>query len=93
MIQPHDMFNAAMGHYTHPIELSTDIAQRAVQRIRGTGANLRMQAPLIRHVNDDPAVWVDLWNAGVRQGVVPYYMFVGRDTGARTYFELPLVRC
>ncbi|MEE8116576.1 MAG: hypothetical protein V3T28_05645, partial [Gemmatimonadales bacterium] len=54
---------AVMGHYTHPIELSTDIAQRAVQRIRGTGAILRMQAPLIRHVNDDPAVWVDLWNA------------------------------
>jgi hypothetical protein len=28
----------------------------------------------------------------VRLGVVPYYMFVERDTGARRYFGLPLTR-
>ena len=25
--------------------------------------------------------------------MIPYYMFVERDTGARGYFEIPLVRC
>lgn len=82
---------ALMGHYSHPTELSTEVAQDAVCRIRSTGANVRMQSPLIRHVNDDATVWADLWRTGVRLGAVPYYMFVERDTGARRYFEVPLV--
>ncbi|HRW55687.1 MAG TPA: lysine 2,3-aminomutase [Phycisphaerae bacterium] len=83
---------ALMGHYSHPTELSTDIAQAAVRRIRSTGANIRMQSPLIRHVNDDATAWADLWRSGVRLGAIPYYMFVERDTGARRYFEVPLVK-
>ncbi len=83
---------AVMGHYNHPRELSTPLAQKAVRRIRDTGANVRMQSPLVRHVNDDPAVWSELWRLGVRLGAVPYYMFVERDTGPRRYFEVPLVR-
>jgi hypothetical protein len=51
---------------------------------------LRAQAPVVRHVNDDPRVWAELWQAEVRNGVVPYYMFVERDTGARRYYGLPL---
>ncbi len=82
-----------MGHYSHPVELSTDVSREAVRRIRGAGANIRMQSPVIRHVNDDPAVWSELWRTGVRLGCIPYYMFVERDTGARSYFELPLARC
>ena len=84
---------AIMGHYSHPVELEPDVAQTAVKRIRQTGAQIRMQAPLIKHVNDNPAAWATLWRKGVRLGLVPYYMFVERDTGARNYFEVPLVRC
>ena len=40
---------ALMGHYSHPVELEPQIARMAVQRIRSTGAQIRMQAPLIRH--------------------------------------------
>lgn len=83
---------AVMGHYSHPIELETGVAREAVRRIRNTGAQIRMQAPLIRHVNDDAAVWANLWETGVGLGLIPYYMFVERDTGARNYFEVPLVR-
>jgi len=83
---------ALMAHYSHPVEMSTPVAQEAIRRIRSTGANVRMQSPIIRHVNDDPDVWAELWNTGVRLGCIPYYMFVERDTGARRYFELPLVR-
>lgn len=83
---------AIMGHYNHPVELSTPIAQEAVRRIRATGANVRMQSPLVRHVNDDADAWAQLWRAGVKLGAIPYYMFVERDTGPKNYFEVPLQR-
>ena len=81
-----------MGHYSHPVEFSTPIAEQAVRRIRSTGAHIRMQSPIIRHVNDDANTWADLWQTGVRLGAVPYYMFIERDTGACDYFGIPLVR-
>ncbi len=83
---------ALMAHYSHPRELSTPIAQEALRRIQDTGAVVRCQAPLIRHVNDDATVWADLWRAQVRHGAVPYYMFVERDTGPRDYFSVPLAQ-
>jgi KamA family protein len=81
-----------MGHYSHPRELSTPVAQAAIQRIRSTGAHVRMQSPVLRHINDDPNTWAEMWRLGVRLGAIPYYMFVERDTGPHQYFELPLVR-
>jgi KamA family protein len=83
---------ALMAHYSHPRELSTDISRRALARIQSTGAVVRCQAPLIRHVNDDADTWSTLWRTEVQLGAVPYYLFVARDTGARQYFEVPLVR-
>lgn len=83
---------AIMAHYNHWKELDTDAARAAVRRIRMTGAVIRAQGPLIAHINDDPDVWARMWNMQVRMGIVPYYMFVERDTGARHYFEVPLVR-
>jgi hypothetical protein len=65
---------------------------QAVRRIRGTGAVIRTQAPLIRSINDDPATWRAMWQAQVRKGMVPYYMFVERDTGPQDYFAVPLAR-
>jgi KamA family protein len=84
---------AVMGHYSHPVELDPAVTHEAIRRIRDTGAQIRMQAPLIRHVNDSSEAWASLWQTGVRLGLIPYYMFVERDTGARNYFEVPLVRC
>ncbi|MGZ5201863.1 MAG: KamA family radical SAM protein [Telluria sp.] len=83
---------AIMGHYNHAVELRHPVAQQAVKRIVGTGATLRMQGPLIRHINEDPKSWAELWTTGVRLGAIPYYMFVERDTGPRDYFALPLVK-
>ena len=83
---------AVMGHYSHPVEFESGMAREAIRRVRNTGAQIRMQGPLIRHVNDDPNAWAALWTEGVRLGLIPYYMFVERDTGARNYFEVPLVR-
>ena len=83
---------AIMGHYNHAVELRAPVAQQAVKRIVGTGATLRMQGPLIRHINEDPASWAELWRTGVRLGAIPYYMCVERATGPREYFQLPLAR-
>ncbi|KAL2168850.1 hypothetical protein VTG60DRAFT_6752 [Thermothelomyces hinnuleus] len=64
----------------------------AVRLIRMTGVQVHGQAPLIRHVNDDPKTWRRMWELQVRLGIVPYYMFVERDTGASHYWSVPLDR-
>jgi L-lysine 2,3-aminomutase len=83
---------AIMAHFSHPRELTPRIAQEAVQRIRQTGATIRCQAPLIRHINDSAKIWADLWRDCLDLGIIPYYMFVERDTGPKHYFEVPLAR-
>ncbi|MEE2946944.1 MAG: lysine 2,3-aminomutase [Verrucomicrobiota bacterium] len=83
---------ALMAHSSHSRELEPDVAKRAVERVLNAGAMIRCQAPLIRKVNDNANVWAQLWRRQVKLGMVPYYMFVERDTGAKAYFEVPLAR-
>jgi KamA family protein len=83
---------ALMAHFNHWQELETPVVREAVRRIRDTGAVIRTQSPLVAHINDDPAVWSRLWRTQVSLGMVPYYLFVERNTGARHYFEVPLAR-
>ncbi|AWI08643.1 KamA family protein [Ereboglobus sp. PH5-5] len=83
---------ALMAHFSHPRELETRVVQTAIRRIRDTGAIIRCQAPLVRNINDDPLVWTNLWKRQIVLGMVPYYMFVERDTGPKNYFEVPLAR-
>jgi KamA family protein len=83
---------AIMAHFSHPRELEPALLNTAVQRIRQTGAVIRTQAPLIRSINDDAESWRTMWRAQVRMGMVPYYMFVERDTGPQDYFAVPLAR-
>ena len=85
-----DRHLAIMAHYTHPNELMTDAAELAVRRIRETGAIIRSQSPVVRHVNDSGTAWANMVKHQVKLGIVPYYMFVERDTGAKRYFEIPL---
>lgn len=82
---------AIMAHVSHPREMKTEIAEQAVQRLRNIGCEIRMQAPLMKHINNDPNTWAEIWRNGVKQGMIPYYMFVSRDTGPRNYFEVPLM--
>ncbi len=81
---------AIMAHTSHPRELATPVAREAVRRLRDVGCEIRMQAPIIRHVNDNVRSWAEMWQVGVRLGMVPYYMFISRDTGPKNYFEVPL---
>ena len=81
-----------MAHFNHPRELETDAVAQAVERIRATGAQIRTQSPVLRHINDDGDLWAEMWQRQVNLGMIPYYMFVVRDTGAQHYFGLPLAR-
>jgi L-lysine 2,3-aminomutase len=83
---------AFMAHFSHPRELEPPAVAEAVRRIRDAGAVIRTQAPLIRTINDDPAIWSRMWRTQARMGMVPYYMFVERDTGPQDYFAVPLAR-
>ena len=83
---------ALMAHYNHWKELEPEVAREAIRRVRQTGAQIRAQGPLLAHINDDASVWARLWQTQVELGIIPYYMFVERDTGARHYFEVPLVK-
>lgn len=83
---------AIMAHFSHPRELKTRAVQMAIRRIRSTGAEIRTQSPVLRHINDDANAWAKMWQKQVELGCVPYYMFVVRDTGAQHYFGIPLVR-
>ncbi|HEU4929807.1 MAG TPA: lysine 2,3-aminomutase [Candidatus Krumholzibacteria bacterium] len=83
---------AIMAHYTHPRELETAAAQAALRRILDTGAVVRCQAPIVKHVNDNARAWSELWRTQVALGAIPYYMFMERDTGPKNYFEVPMAR-
>lgn len=83
---------ALMAHINHPVECSTDAFKEAVKKIRETGAIIRAQAPVLKGINDRADVWAEMWKMQVNQGIVPYYMFVARNTGSHAYFSVPLVR-
>ena len=83
---------AVMAHVNHPNELQTEAAELAVERIRETSAIIRTQSPLMRHINDDADTWAYMWQRQQNMGMIPYYMFLARDTGAQDYFSVPLGR-
>ena len=81
------------AHFNHPVELSTEAVREAIKRIRNTGVQIRTQSPLLKHINDSPEIWTDMWRKQVNLNCIPYYMFIARDTGAKHYFEIPLEKC
>jgi hypothetical protein len=58
--------------------------------LRSVGVQIRTQSPLLKHINDTPEIWAEMWRKQVNLNCIPYYMFIPRDTGAQDYFALPL---
>ncbi len=79
-----------MAHFSHPIELETKAVKLAIKRLRSIGVQIRTQSPILRHINDTPEIWSDMWRKQVNLNCIPYYMFIPRDTGAQEYFALTL---
>jgi KamA family protein len=91
-VNDHGVHVALMAHFNHHRELETDAVQEAASKIRETGTQIRTQSPVLKHINDDPEVWAKMWQSQVDLGMVPYYMFIARDTGAQSYFGVTLDR-
>lgn len=83
---------AFQAHFNHPVELSTEAVKVAIDRIRNTGAVIRTQSPLLKNINDDHRIWSEMWSKQVQLGLIPYYMFIARDTGSKAFFEIPLAK-
>jgi L-lysine 2,3-aminomutase len=81
---------AFMAHFNHPNELDNEVVQEAIYNVRQTGAEIRTQAPILNHINKSSKVWAHMWKKQISLGLIPYYMFIERETGPYNYFEIPL---
>ncbi|GAB4142792.1 MAG: KamA family radical SAM protein [Bacteroidia bacterium] len=81
-----------MAHFSHPVELKTDAVKEAVANIRATGTVVRTQSPVLKGINDHSDIWAEMWRLQVNMGMIPYYMFIPRDTGAQDFFAVTLAR-
>jgi L-lysine 2,3-aminomutase len=79
-----------MAHFNHPNELDNAVVQQAIYNIRQTGAEIRTQSPIIKHINNNSDDWAKMWKMQVKLGMIPYYMFIERETGPYNYFSIPL---
>ena len=78
-----------MAQFNHPREL-TDAACRAIALLQDAGAVIMNQTPLIRGINDDPAVLSKLLGRLSFVGVNPYYVFQCRPTTGNRTFAVPV---
>jgi lysine 2,3-aminomutase len=78
-----------MTHFVHPREL-TDLAIKGVGLLRKAGAMLANQTPLIRGLNDDPEVMVELLKQLSFIGAVPYYIFQCRPAVGNKAYTVPI---
>lgn len=83
---------ALMAHFSHTTEMETTAVQEAIRLLRNAGVQIRTQSPVLKHINADPNIWRDMWKKQVKEGCIPYYMFIARDTGAQDYFAVPVVK-
>jgi len=83
---------AFMAHINHYRELELPIAEEAVKAIKSTGAEIRTQSPVLQNINADALIWKKMWKRQIQLGMVPYYFFLARDTGAQHFFAVPLVK-
>ena len=79
-----------MAHFNHYRSLETTAVKKAIDKLKAAGVQIRAQSPLLKHINDDPDVWALMWRKQVNLGIIPYYMFVVRNTGAQDYFAVSL---
>jgi KamA family protein len=80
-----------MAHFDHPRELS-GVAVEGIDACIRNGVICCNQCPMIRGVNDDPAVLTELFQRLAAVGCPPYYLFQGRPTAGNEPYEVPIVR-
>jgi lysine 2,3-aminomutase len=80
-----------MAHFDHPREL-TEPAMEGIETFIRCGVICVNQCPLVKGVNDDPAVLAELFQKLSFIGCPPYYLFQGRPTAGNEPYEVPIVR-
>lgn len=80
-----------VAHFDHPREL-TEEAVAALDLLLRAGVVCANQCPLIRGINDDPAVLSDLFRELSFVGCPPYYLFQCRPTAGNRPYAVPIVR-
>ena len=78
-----------MAHFNHPREL-TEQALEGLRLLQRAGAVTMNQSPILRGVNDKPDVIGELFDRLVRNGVVPYYLFICRPTTGNESYILSI---
>lgn len=78
-----------MAHINHPREITPE-ARRAFRALHDAGAIVVNQTPVLKGINDDPAVLGELLDRLSWAGVTPYYFFVNRPIAGNREFVLPL---
>ncbi|EXX91457.1 radical SAM protein [Paenibacillus darwinianus] len=78
-----------MAHVNHPREL-TEEAVKCFKALYNAGAIVVNQTPVLRGINDDPAVLGELLDRLSWAGVTPYYFFINRPVAGNSGFVLPL---
>jgi KamA family protein len=79
-----------MAHVSHARELQPQPFADAIRRLKSIGVVIRAAGPIVRGVNDTEDAWFNMWRECIRQGIVPYYMYVERGTGSGSYFSVTL---
>jgi len=80
-----------MAHFDHPQEL-TEPAVASLDRLIRAGVVCVNQCPIVRGVNDDADVLLELFRELSFAGCPQYYLFQGRPTAGNAPYEVPLVR-
>jgi lysine 2,3-aminomutase len=78
-----------MAHFNHPKEL-TPQAMACLAALQAAGVTIVNQTPLLRKVNDNPAVLGELLDRLSWAGVTPYYVFQNRPVAGNADFVVPL---
>ena len=76
-------------HCNHAQEIDRSV-QRALLRSKNAGINLFNQAVLLREINDDAAILIELSRALFTAGVLPYYLHIlDKVQGASHFYVTP----
>lgn len=80
-----------MCHFDHPREL-TDAAVQGIDCLLSNRVICTNQCPIVKGINDDPAVLAELFATLSFIGCPQYYLFQGRPTQGNEPYEVPIVR-
>ncbi|WP_239618243.1 KamA family radical SAM protein [Cohnella mopanensis] len=78
-----------MAHVNHPKEITPE-AIKCFKALYDAGAIVVNQTPLLKGINDDPAVLGELLDRLSWAGVTPYYFFINRPVAGNRGFVLTL---